>query len=55
VLTGDKLETALEMGKLCHVVTPGMKEIILSAPTRELMAKAIEKALAESQVHLFSP
>ncbi|DBA02167.1 TPA: hypothetical protein N0F65_004802, partial [Lagenidium giganteum] len=49
VLTGDKLETSLEMGKLCRVVTPGMKEVILRASTKEEMAKKLETALRDSE------
>lgn len=50
VLTGDKLETALEMGKLCRVVTSGMKEVILSASDREQMTTTLDKALGDTQV-----
>lgn len=45
VLTGDKLETSLEMGKLCRVVTPGMKEVILQAVTRDEMTQRLDAAL----------
>ncbi|TYZ66898.1 hypothetical protein PybrP1_002072 [[Pythium] brassicae (nom. inval.)] len=49
VLTGDKLETSVEMGKLCRVVTPGMREVILRAATREEMSQRIDTALRESR------
>lgn len=50
VLTGDKLETSVEMGKLCRVVTPGMREVVLRASTREEMAQRIDAALREARV-----
>ncbi len=34
VLTGDKQETAIEIGKSCKLIQPGMKEIILSSSNR---------------------
>uniref|UniRef100_K3WLK8 Phospholipid-transporting ATPase n=1 Tax=Globisporangium ultimum (strain ATCC 200006 / CBS 805.95 / DAOM BR144) TaxID=431595 RepID=K3WLK8_GLOUD len=49
VLTGDKLETSVEMGKLCRVVTPGMREIILRGSTREEMSQRLDTALREAK------
>ncbi|TMW57079.1 hypothetical protein Poli38472_003004 [Pythium oligandrum] len=49
VLTGDKLETSLEMGKLCRVVVPGMKECILQATNRDTMCKELDTALRDVQ------
>ncbi|KAG1708907.1 hypothetical protein DVH05_022539 [Phytophthora capsici] len=49
VLTGDKLETSLEMGKLCRVVTPKMQEVIIQASTRHEMTEQLEKALQNSK------
>jgi len=45
VLTGDKLETSLQMGKLCGVVTSTMREVILKASTEVGMAREIDEAL----------
>ncbi|KAG6963700.1 hypothetical protein JG687_00006390 [Phytophthora cactorum] len=49
VLTGDKLETSLEMGKLCRVVTPKMQEVIIRGATRHEMTQQLEKALENSK------
>ncbi|KAL4164532.1 hypothetical protein KRP22_004398 [Phytophthora ramorum] len=49
VLTGDKLETSLEMGKLCRVVTPQMQEVIIQAATRSDMTQQLDKALQNSK------
>ncbi|KAE8894951.1 Phospholipid-transporting ATPase [Phytophthora fragariae] len=49
VLTGDKLETSLEMGKLCRVVTPKMQEVIIQAATRNEMTHQLEKAIENSK------
>ncbi|ETI56065.1 hypothetical protein F441_01302 [Phytophthora nicotianae CJ01A1] len=49
VLTGDKLETSLEMGKLCRVVTPKMQEVIIQGTTRYEMTQQLEKALQNSK------
>lgn len=38
------------MGKLCRVVTPGMREVILRGTTREEMAQRIDAALREAKV-----
>ncbi|KUF86733.1 hypothetical protein AM588_10002449 [Phytophthora nicotianae] len=54
VLTGDKLETSLEMGKLCRVVTPKMQEVIIQGTTRYEMTQQLEKALQNSKVDTFS-
>jgi phospholipid-translocating P-type ATPase (flippase) len=44
VLTGDKLETSVEMGKVCGVIQPGMREIILKTTSEEETLKAISEA-----------
>ncbi|POM58458.1 P-type ATPase (P-ATPase) Superfamily, partial [Phytophthora palmivora] len=49
VLTGDKLETSLEMGKLCRVVTPKMQEVIVQGTTRSEMGEQLEKALQNAK------
>ncbi|RLN96103.1 hypothetical protein BBJ28_00024677, partial [Nothophytophthora sp. Chile5] len=48
VLTGDKLETSLQMGKLCRVVTPGMQEVIISGSNRDEMTRQLEKAFEDA-------
>lgn len=35
VLTGDKQETAIEIGKACKLIQPFMREIILSSNSKE--------------------
>eukprot|EP00347_Sterkiella_histriomuscorum_P017586 403348770 len=35
VLTGDKQETAIEIGKSCKLIQAGMKEIVLSSKSKE--------------------
>lgn len=35
VLTGDKQETAIEIGRACRLIQPGMTEIVLSSSSRE--------------------
>lgn len=35
VLTGDKQETAIEIGKACKLIQPHMKEVILSSMSKE--------------------
>jgi phospholipid-transporting ATPase len=40
VLTGDKQETAIEIGKSCKLIQQGMREVILSSTSRDdFMAK----------------
>lgn len=40
VLTGDKQETAIEIGKSCKLIQQGMKEIVLSSKSKDdFMAK----------------
>ncbi|XP_004299251.1 PREDICTED: putative phospholipid-transporting ATPase 9 [Fragaria vesca subsp. vesca] len=61
VLTGDKMETAINIGYACSLLRQGMKQIIISSETSE--AKALEKvedkskvatALKESVIHQIS-
>ncbi|XP_020970663.1 putative phospholipid-transporting ATPase 9 [Arachis ipaensis] len=42
VLTGDKMETAINIGYACSLLRQGMKQIIISSDTPE--AKSLEKA-----------
>jgi magnesium-transporting ATPase (P-type) len=35
VLTGDKQETAIEIGKSCKLIQPAMEQVVLSSATRE--------------------
>ncbi|RLN88050.1 hypothetical protein BBJ28_00019083 [Nothophytophthora sp. Chile5] len=48
VLTGDKLETSLQMGKLCRVVTPSMREVVISGSNRDEMTEQLEKAFEDA-------
>lgn len=43
VLTGDKQETAIEIGKACKLIQPKMQEIILSSPTREEFSRKLKE------------
>ena len=50
MITGDKLETAKEIGRLCRVIQPGMREIILSSKKRDEVERIIEKYLVDMRV-----
>jgi phospholipid-transporting ATPase len=43
VLTGDKQETAIEIGKACRLIQPQMQEIILSSSSREEFVKKLRE------------
>ena len=42
VLTGDKQETAIEIGKSCKLIQQGMKEIVLSSKSKEDFIEKLE-------------
>ncbi|KAE8125008.1 hypothetical protein FH972_019846 [Carpinus fangiana] len=48
VLTGDKMETAINIGFACSLLRQGMKQIVISSEVPEI--KALEKAGDESAV-----
>ncbi|KAK9926214.1 hypothetical protein M0R45_023456 [Rubus argutus] len=48
VLTGDKMETAINIGYACSLLRQGMKQIVISSETPE--AKALEKGEDKSNV-----
>ncbi|KAG7944440.1 hypothetical protein I3843_15G102600 [Carya illinoinensis] len=48
VLTGDKMETAINIGFACSLLRQGMKQIVISSETPEI--KALEKAGDSSAV-----
>ncbi|AQL03816.1 putative phospholipid-transporting ATPase 7 [Zea mays] len=48
VLTGDKMETAINIGYACSLLRQGMKQICLSIPTGEQVAQDAKKAAKES-------
>ncbi|XP_059453929.1 putative phospholipid-transporting ATPase 9 [Corylus avellana] len=48
VLTGDKMETAINIGFACSLLRQGMKQIVISSEAPEI--KALEKAGDESAV-----
>lgn len=53
VLTGDKQETAIEIGKSCKLIQRGMKEIILSSTSKDdFYAKLDSYASIEYQERL---
>ncbi|CAN6714240.1 unnamed protein product [Malus baccata var. baccata] len=61
VLTGDKMETAINIGYACSLLRQGMKQIVISSETAEAKAlekvedkTAVAKALKESVVHQIS-
>ncbi|KAM1938152.1 hypothetical protein FF1_015782 [Malus domestica] len=61
VLTGDKMETAINIGYACSLLRQGMKRIVISSETAEAKAlekvedkTAVTKALKESVVHQIS-
>ena len=43
VLTGDKQETAIEIGKSCKLIQDSMEVIILSSRTRDEFIKKLKK------------
>ncbi|ONI09045.1 hypothetical protein PRUPE_5G214200 [Prunus persica] len=58
VLTGDKMETAINIGYACSLLRQGMKQIVISSETPEVKAlekvddkSMVAKALKESVVH----
>uniref|UniRef100_A0A6V7QQ72 Phospholipid-transporting ATPase n=1 Tax=Ananas comosus var. bracteatus TaxID=296719 RepID=A0A6V7QQ72_ANACO len=48
VLTGDKMETAINIGYACSLLRQGMKQICLSATNNDLLAQEAKKAGKES-------
>ncbi|CAD6336531.1 unnamed protein product [Miscanthus lutarioriparius] len=48
VLTGDKMETAINIGYACSLLRQGMKQICLSIPTGEQVAQDAKKVAKES-------
>ncbi|GJN38662.1 hypothetical protein PR202_gb27726 [Eleusine coracana subsp. coracana] len=48
VLTGDKMETAINIGYACSLLRQGMKQICLSIPTGDQVAQDARKAAKES-------
>lgn len=50
VLTGDKMETAINIGFACSLLRQGMKQICLSAMNTDLMAEDAKKAIRENMV-----
>ncbi|KAK2986132.1 hypothetical protein RJ640_024681 [Escallonia rubra] len=49
VLTGDKMETAINIGFACSLLREGMKQVVINSDTAEF--KALEKAGDESAVN----
>ena len=47
VLTGDKQETAIEIGKSCKLIQEDMKMLILSSSTPEEFSKKLYKVIDE--------
>lgn len=43
VLTGDKQETAIEIGKSCKLIQPNMEQLILTSPTLEDFKEKLHK------------
>ncbi|QHO16953.1 hypothetical protein HN873_033530 [Arachis hypogaea] len=52
VLTGDKMETAINIGYACSLLRQGMKQIIISSDTPEakLLEKAEDKSAADAAI-----
>uniref|UniRef100_A0A0D9WRB7 Phospholipid-transporting ATPase n=1 Tax=Leersia perrieri TaxID=77586 RepID=A0A0D9WRB7_9ORYZ len=48
VLTGDKMETAINIGYACSLLRQGMRRICLSIPTGDQVAQDAKKAAKES-------
>lgn len=46
VLTGDKQETAIEIGKSCQLIQTDMKQIVLSSDSQEEFIKKLEYEIA---------
>ena len=50
VLTGDKQETAIEIGKSCQLIQTDMKQIVLSSDSQEEFIKKLEYEIARIQI-----
>ncbi|CAD5188331.1 unnamed protein product [Musa acuminata subsp. malaccensis] len=48
VLTGDKMETAINIGFACSLLRQGMKQICLSMETSDILSQDIKKAAKEN-------
>lgn len=46
MLTGDKLETAIEIAKSCQVIQDDMRVVILAKPQREALQKKLQRVLS---------
>ncbi len=47
VLTGDKQETAIEIGKSCSLIAPSMKVAILSSNNQSELLEKMENEITE--------
>jgi len=43
VLTGDKQETAIEIGRSCKLIQLGMEEVILTSKTKDELVRRLTK------------
>jgi phospholipid-transporting ATPase len=51
VLTGDKQETAIEIGKACLLLTPEQKAMVVNGTTHEAVARELKACLSENQAN----
>jgi phospholipid-transporting ATPase len=52
VLTGDKQETAIEIGKSCQLIQTDMRQIILSSDTRDAFETKLNEELKQLEIDI---
>jgi magnesium-transporting ATPase (P-type) len=46
MITGDKIETAINIGRSCGLIEPGSEELIISSETLLSIKKSLNKAFS---------
>ena len=52
VLTGDKQETAIEIGKSCRLIQPDMEELILTSETQRQFEEKLFEQIKKRRIDL---
>ena len=52
VLTGDKQETAIEIGKSCQLIQTDMRQIVLTSDTRQAFEAKLNEELSMLQIDI---
>jgi len=55
VLTGDKQETAINVGYACNLLNNEMEVLVINEESQEATNRAIEESILRYQVFLYFP